>query len=97
MSLWYEIYNPYTEENLASKKDLKLINSLIKKCEKIIQSKFILKHKIEISSIEINWWNIFIDIQEEAYQSIWNVDLNIEFRNHFWEWYKFPLQKNNFE
>lgn len=97
MSLWYEIYNHYVEENLVSKKDLKLINSLIKKCEKIKQSKFILKHRIEISSIEIDWWNIFIDLQEDSYHSIWNVDLNIEYKNHFNEWYKLPLRKNDFE
>ena len=50
MSNYYEPYDQYyTEENLASKKDLRLINSLIKKCEKIMRSKFILKYRIEIS------------------------------------------------
>lgn len=97
MSNYYEPYDQYyTEENLASKKDLRLINSLIKKCEKIMRSKFILKYRIEISSIEIEWWNIFIDIHEDAYHSIWNEELNIEYRNYFWEWYKMPLRKNDF-
>lgn len=97
MSNYYDSYDQYyTEEHLASKKDLKLINSLIKKCEKIMKSKFILKYNIEISSIEIDWWNIFIDTQEESYHSIWNADLNIEYKNHFWEWYKIPLRKHDY-
>lgn len=83
----------YDEQHLASKKDLRLINSLINKCEKIRHSKFITKHSIEISSLEIKWWNIFIDLHDDAYDSIWNTELWIEFKNYYWEWYKFTYEE----
>lgn len=84
------------DENLATEKDLKLIDKLIKKSYALRDSKFFQKYAIFANSFTIGKWEYVLDTHEDPYwdiQSITSIDEKkpFSFYNYYGEWYKIPL------